>query len=78
VKYLEEGLKIAAELGLPVVNVYQATLDAESNGIPRGKFIDQNDSIHPSEEGHILTARLTLEVFKKYKIIEKVTQKCRR
>jgi lysophospholipase L1-like esterase len=76
VKYLEEGLKIAAELELPVVNVYQATLDAESKGIPRGTFIDQNDLIHPSEEGHILTASLTLEVFKEYNIIEKVQRQC--
>jgi hypothetical protein len=71
VKYLQEGLKIAAELDLPVVNVYQATLDAAAGGVPLGTFIDQKDWIHPNAEGHRLTASLTIEVFKKYNLLEK-------
>jgi hypothetical protein len=75
VKYLQEGLKIAAELGLPVVNVYQATLDAASRGVPLGTFIDQNDWIHPSAAGHRLTAGLTVEIFNKCNLIEKIQKK---
>jgi len=75
VKYLREGLKIAAELGLPVVNVYQATLDAAARGVPLGTYIDQNDWIHPNAEGHRLTAGLTIEVLKKYNLIGKIQKK---
>ena len=60
VKYLQEGLEIAAERDLPVVNVYQATLDAAARGVPPGAFIDQKDWIHPNVEGHRLTDRLTI------------------
>ena len=72
IMYLREGLKIAAEMNLPVVNVYQATLDAAAQGIPLGTFIDQNDWIHPGEKGHQLTAELTVKIFKKYSIVERV------
>jgi len=73
VKYLEEGLKIATELGLPLVNVYQATLDSAASGVPLGTFIDELDWIHPNEEGHRLTAKLAIDVFKKYGIIKKIS-----
>jgi lysophospholipase L1-like esterase len=52
VVYLEEALKIAEELNLPVVNVYQASLDAAKQGIPLGRWITPTDWIHPGEEGH--------------------------
>jgi lysophospholipase L1-like esterase len=50
--YLEETLKIAEEMDLPVVNVYQASLDAVSQGIPLARWINPKDWIHPGEAGH--------------------------
>jgi lysophospholipase L1-like esterase len=69
-RYLKEGIRIAEELKLPLVNVYQATLNAKKKGVPLGKFINPSDWIHPSTEGHALTARLVVETFKRYGIIE--------
>lgn len=69
VVYLEETIKIARELGLPVVNVYQASLDAAEKGIPLGCWIDPEDWIHPSEEGNQFIAENIVKVFAEKKLI---------
>jgi len=69
VAYLEEMIKIAHELELPLANVYQATLDAQSTGTPLGDFIRDDDCIHPNEKAHELSAQLILEAIKKHGVI---------
>ncbi len=67
--YLEEAIKIAHELGLPLVNIYKATLDANKKGTPLGHWVDKNDWIHPGEAGHQLIAAKTVEVLIKNGLI---------
>ncbi len=61
--YLKETIKIAKELELPVVNVYQASLDAAKKGIPLGRWINPKDWIHPGEEGHQFIAENIVKLF---------------
>lgn len=68
-RYLEEAIKIAGELELPLVNVYAATLAAQADGTPLSTFINPEDCIHPNEKGHELTAHLIVEVMKEHNLI---------
>lgn len=63
VLYLEEMIKIAGELNTPLVNVYQASLDAAKQGTPLGRWITPKDWIHPGEEGHQFIAETIAKVF---------------
>jgi lysophospholipase L1-like esterase len=67
--YLEETIKLAKEFKLPLVNVYQASLDAEKQGTPLGRWINPKDCIHPGEEGQQLIAENIVKVFVDKKII---------
>jgi len=69
-RYLEEAIRIAGDLDLPLVNVYAETLAAKESGTPLSTFINPEDCIHPGAEGHKLTARLIGEVMKKYDMIK--------
>ena len=68
-RYLEEAIKIADDLSLPLVNVYAATLDAKDAGTPLRTFITPEDWIHPGPKGHELTARLTVKIMKQNNLI---------
>ncbi len=63
--YLEETLKIAEELNLPVVDVYNASLDAAKQGIPLSRWINPKDWIHPGEEGHKFITKNIAQTFVK-------------
>jgi len=67
--YLEEAIKIAEELELPLVNVYQASLDAAKQGIPLSRWVNPKDWIHPGEEGHQLIAENIVKVFVEKELI---------
>jgi lysophospholipase L1-like esterase len=69
VAYLEEAIKIAHDLELPLADVYHASLEAAENGESLSKFINPVDWIHPGEEGHKLAAKVIVETFKKHKLI---------
>lgn len=68
-EYLEEFERIATEMQLPLANVYRATLSSQQNGVPLDVFIDPKDSIHPSEQGHILTAQIIVETMSRHSLI---------
>lgn len=55
--YLEEAIKLANELNLPLANVYKRSLDNEKKGIPLETNINHIDWIHPSECGMKLVAQ---------------------
>lgn len=55
--YLEEAIKVANELNLPLVNAYQRSLDNVKKGIPLASNINPIDWIHPSECGMKLVAQ---------------------
>jgi len=61
--YLEEAIKIAEEMELPLVNVYQASLDAAKQGLALERWINPKDWIHPGEEGHKFIAENIVKVF---------------
>lgn len=63
IAYLEETIKIAEELKLPLVNVYHASLDAARQGMPLSCWINPKDWIHPSEAGHQLIAENIVKIF---------------
>ena len=70
VLYLEEMIKIAGELNTPLVNVYQASLDAAKQGTPLGRWINPKDWIHPGEEGHQFIAENIVKVFMEKELIK--------
>jgi lysophospholipase L1-like esterase len=67
--YLEETIKIAHELGFPLVNVYQASLDAAKQGTPLGSWINPKDWIHPGEAGQQFIAENIVKIFVEKKLI---------
>ncbi|NQU39861.1 MAG: SGNH/GDSL hydrolase family protein [Lentisphaerae bacterium] len=69
-RYLEAAVDLAAELDLPLANVYAATLKAEQQGTPLGRWIDQTDWIHPGPEGHGLTAEVTVQTIRQHRLLE--------
>lgn len=69
--YLKEAVKIAGFNQLPVVNIYAETLKLANSGTPLSTFIDPADWIHPSAEGHKLTAAMMVETLTKLLKIRK-------
>lgn len=69
IAYLEEAIKIAQGLELPLADVYHASLEAAGRGEPLSKFINPVDWIHPGPEGHELAAKVIVEAFKKNNLL---------
>ena len=67
--YLEETIKLANDLNLPLVNVYQASLDEAEQGTPLGKWINPKDWIHPGKKGHWFIAKNIVKVLIEKNII---------
>lgn len=61
--YLENGIKSASEIGLPIIDCYHATLLPNGEGI--ASYISTHDGIHPSVAG---------EEFMAAKIVEKLVE----
>ena len=57
--YLENGIKSANEIGLPVIDCYHATLLPNGEGI--ASYVSTHDGIHPSVEGHTFMANKIAE-----------------
>ncbi|MGH7245691.1 MAG: SGNH/GDSL hydrolase family protein [Candidatus Levyibacteriota bacterium] len=53
---LADTVSLATTLNIPLVNVYQATLASPSSLFGNAAYINTDDMIHPSVEGHVLTA----------------------
>jgi len=68
--YLEEAAKMAQSWELPIANAFQASMDAAARGTPLARFISATDWLHPSEEGHRLTAGLIVEALRQHKLLE--------
>ncbi len=67
--YLEETIKLAKEFELPLVNVYQASLDAAKQGTPLACWIRPKDWIHPREAGQKFIAENIVKIFVEKKLI---------
>jgi lysophospholipase L1-like esterase len=55
-KFLENGISVAKDLGLPVIDAYHPTLLSSGEGI--GKYVSTHDGIHPSVAGHQLVSSM--------------------
>lgn len=53
-EYIRNHIKYAQEHNIPLINAFEASLDAQGNGNPR--YINPDDNIHPSDEGLIFMA----------------------
>jgi lysophospholipase L1-like esterase len=59
VEQLENAVGLAQALHAPLINAYEAS--KEKNGSGTKKYINTSDGIHPSVEGHELTAKTIIE-----------------
>ncbi len=58
-EYIKTAIKFAQERNIPLINVYERSLDA--NGNADLKYINPNDYIHPSKEGVVLITKTIAE-----------------
>jgi lysophospholipase L1-like esterase len=49
-EHMERGIKVAQSLGVPVIDCYHATLNANGEGV--ATHVNSHDGIHPSISGH--------------------------
>lgn len=52
---LENAIGLSSSLKVPLINTYQASITDEQNTVKR-EYVNAGDGIHPSVEGHMLTA----------------------
>lgn len=65
--YIENHINFAKSHNIPLINVYEKTLD--KNGLTISKYLDSNSYIHPSGEGMRLTSQMIADYLFQNKIL---------
>lgn len=71
--FLEDAAKYALESGLPLIDAYTPSLDAENNG--KEIYIRPEDHIHPSQAGVELISDLIAQKIQELGLVEKTLSK---
>jgi len=66
--YLQNMINFATSQGYPLADSYHPSIDSEGNGY--GKYINQGDHLHPSDEGKLLFSQKIVETIKANQMIK--------
>ena len=62
VEQIQNAISLAAATNTPIVNAYHESILGPKFGNPT--YVNSDDGIHPSVQGHVLTANLIAKVLK--------------